>query len=587
MSIKIVSFRFQGILIGCLTTILIIGLLVLLIIYLKIRFTERKYHQDYLYANRIIPQEIIKEKIYSTLFLPIRSYVNYLQMCFASNHFTSNKTNYYFNEQISEQFKSLLENNDPLIECLFKHSIATKNEKILNNLILIQRYNLKKLFQFDYHPLIYLNTCILTSYEFFTTNHLHSLFSQLYSQLKSKISSGPIDAIESRMSYYSLNVNTIIHEHSVLFKTIQLLVHIDSNNPHCHEVLINLSCLTCDTISQVKQKLLIQLNLSKKIPLEECSLYLITNSSCSSSSSTASSSVPLIRKSMLTQALFNRTIKYSTTTINDSYRESNQILLNDIDNTNEQINRWFKLNTLQHYGILTDGYEMKMIIPNLSHTLPSSCQYCSPLSSLFNYLPLSISNENPRSEYIHLFNHTYEEIEKKIPSETYRLYETKSAIQSILIQLIENLFNTPIHDETYLSELIKDYRQIFHMFYGHFLPLILRNLHCLLDISVEKHVSSSLDILAMIFQIGCCQSNAEECSLCTELCQNELIDSNIQNCTLVFTEEIQRVRVFYSNLERRLRNETLVSVYSSTNTVSELSRETICDVSIFELCLGC
>ena len=567
---------FPGVLIGCLTTILIVGLLVLLIICVKIRSTEQKYHQDYLYANRIIPQEIIKEKIYSTLFLPIRSYVNYLQVCFASNHFTLDKTNSsHFNEQFYEQFKCLLDKHDPLIDCLIKHSIATTNDRILNHLILIHRYNLKKLFQFDRQHLIYLNTCILTSYEFFSSNHLHSLFSQLYSQLKSKISSGPIDAIDSRMSYYSLNIQTIIHDHSVLFKTIQLLVHIDSNNPHCHEVLINLSCLTCDTISQVKQKLLSQMNFSKKIPLEECSLYLITNSSCSSSSSTASSSVPLIRKSMLTHVLFNRTMKYSTTTINDPYRETNHLLLNDIDNTNEQINRWFKFNTLQHYGILTDGYEMKMIIPNLSHTLQSSsCQYCSPSLSLFNYLPSSPSNENPRSEYIHLLNHTYEEIEKKIPSETYRLFETKSAIHSVFIQLIEVLFNNPLHDETYLSELIKEYRQIFHMFYGHFIPFILRNLHCLLDISMEKYVNSSLEILAMIFQIGCCQpTNEQECSLCIEFYQNEKIDSNIQNCTLVFTEEIQRVRVFYSNLERGLRNQTLVSVYSSTNTVSRLSRD--------------
>lgn len=482
-------------------------------------------------------------------------------MLFASNHFTSNE----INSPLNEQFAHVLEKNDQLMDCLMKHSIATNNEKILNNLILIQRYDLKKLFPYDHH-LIYFTTCILTSYDFFSSNHLHSLFSQLYSQLKSKILSGPIDAIESNMSFYSLNVNTIIHEHSVAFKPIQLIVHIDSNHSYSHDLLINLSCLTSDTISQVKQKLLLQLNLTKKISTDQCSLYLLTHSSCSSSSSTASSSVPLIRKSLLTQALFNRTIKYSTTTINDPYRESNHLLLTDIDNTNEQINQWKKLNTLQHYGIVTDGFEVKIVLPNLNPTLQSSCQYCSPIP-LFNYLPLSTSNDNHRSDYIHLLNHTYEEIERKVPSETYRLFETKAAIQSILMKLIENLFTNPIHDETYLSELIKEYRQIFHMFYGHFIPFILRNLHCLFDISMEKSLNGSLEIVAMIFHIACCQPMQQECSLCNELFQNENTDSKIQNCSTIFTEEIQRVRVFYSNLERCLKNETLISVYSSTTTV--------------------
>jgi hypothetical protein len=169
------------------------------------------------------------------------------------------------------------------------------------------------------------------------------------------------------MSYYSLNMNTILHDQSIVFKTIQLIVHIDLNNQNSNDLLLNITCLTCDTISQVKQKILCQLNSFNQISINDCKLYLLTNQSCSSSSSsssTASSSVPLIRKSLLTQVVFNRAIKYSTTTINDSYHDQNFLLLNDIDNTNEQLNSCKKLNTLQHYGIITDGYEVKMILSN-------------------------------------------------------------------------------------------------------------------------------------------------------------------------------------------------------------------------------
>ncbi|CAF4564877.1 unnamed protein product, partial [Rotaria sp. Silwood2] len=198
-------------------------------------------------------------------------------------------------------------------------------------------------------------------------NQIDLLLSNLYSQLKFKIHSGPIDAIEQTISYYSLNIDTILHEHSIRFKTIQLIVHIDLNDNNSNDLLFNIACLTCDTISQVKQKILHQFNSLHRISINECKLYLLTKHSCStsssssSSSSTASSSVPLTRKSMLTKVFYNRTINYSTAIINDSYRDSHILLLNDIDNTNEQVHNGKKLNTLQHYGIITDGYEVKLV----------------------------------------------------------------------------------------------------------------------------------------------------------------------------------------------------------------------------------
>jgi hypothetical protein len=119
------------------------------------------------------------------------------------------------------------------------------------------------------------------------------------------------------------------------------------------------------------------------ISIKQCQLYLLTNiklnnNSCStsscSSSTTSSSNVPLAKKSLLTQFFSNRSIKYSTTTtttttLNDSYKDSIKLLLNDIDNTNEQINHCKKLNTLQHYGILNDGYEFKIILPKINQQI--------------------------------------------------------------------------------------------------------------------------------------------------------------------------------------------------------------------------
>jgi hypothetical protein len=218
----------------------------------------------------------------------------------------------------------------------------------------------------------------------------------------------------------------------------------------------------------------------------------------------------------------------------------------------------------------------------LGGTLRSSCHYCSISTAtdkiIFNYLtslspsgfnPISF-NEDDRSRYIHLVNHTYEEIGDLMENnsnETYRSFETKSIIHTVLINLIEILFTNLIHSDTYLCELIEQYSQFFHVFYAHFIPFIFQNFNCLFDISIDKSLNSSLDILAMIFQIACCQQNVRECSLCIELLNNKNANSNIQNCTILFAEEIQRVRLYYSNLEQCLHNQKLLSEYSSTTIV--------------------
>jgi len=177
----------------------------------------------------------------------------------------------------------------------------------------------------------------------------------------------------------------------------------------------------------------------------------------------------------------------------------------------------------------------------LVKTLPRNhfdCQQCSiDPEKIFNYLtclPLSsnpigsLSDENDRTRYFHLLNHTYEEIGEcghllmnNNHSETYRLFETKSLIHSILINLIETLFTNFLHSDTYLSELIEQYSRFLHIFYGHFIQFILQNLYCLFDIKIDKCLNSSFDILATIFQIACsCQSNEQDCLLCIELIHN-------------------------------------------------------------------
>lgn len=406
----------KGIVSGCLLTILTVVLIILIIVCLRIRCAQLKSRRRFLYNSGLTNLDTDKDsyqtKVYQKMqtqdfftTIPIRSYLSYLQICYYSylgNSLVSSSYDVPKTDMI-EQFKYLIENNDEFIQGFSRILIENCNKKLLTNLLFTQRYHLKKFLHLN-NDYISFNICILTAYDGFLQNDLLSLIFQLYFQLKSKIYSGPIDAIEQTCSYYSLNNQTILHDQSILFNSIQLVIHTDLNQTNNSEDLfiLNLHCLTCDTISQVKEKILQKLFLYKKfdssISISQCQLYLLTNmkpnaNSCStsscSSSTTSSSNVPLAKKSLLTQFFSHRSNKYSTTTttIIDSYKDSICLGLNDIDNTNEQMNHAKKLNTLQHYGIITDGYELKMI-------LPKQVNYMNQTTNLSSFPSKLLANKN-------------------------------------------------------------------------------------------------------------------------------------------------------------------------------------------------
>ena len=552
--------------------------------------------------------------------MPVRSHVDYLQLCYfvhlrdhrapLTDAATVNR-----NPKIVERFQLLIETNDPFVRCLFNSLIKSDSHSLVSNLMLTQRFRLSNLLQVN-HDVILFHICILTSHHAFLIHRIPALLAQLYSHLKSQIHQGPVDALDPRYSFYSLNYNKLLHEHSLAFKAVHLTVHLDSNE-NLPLRLLHVTCLTCDTISQVKGKVLHQFQVFPPYSTHECELYLIINQSCSSSSSSASSSVPLTRKALLTEVSSHRTMKYSTTIANN---DANYLLLNDVDTTSEQISNAIKLNTLKHYGILADGYELRMVLlrrrinsmqnitkdPRRSSrigqsldddrlllgqavphsTLRSSCHHCSAAAcrktNVFKHLPpsplsspMTFPFTSPdRTRSTHLLNDLYEEIAigsdplyiDNNPGIKARLAKTKSSIDSSLIHLIDALFtNLPQSNNTYLMELIAQQPRLLHIFYAHFLPFLLRNLHCLLDVPVDRCMSSSLDVLAMIFRVACCQHEGPPCSFCQDTMTAD-VEILVQNCSLVFGKEIQRVQMKYSTtMERCAKKKEETCAYASTD----------------------
>ena len=373
LSIYFHSLLCQGILGGCLFTLLLLLLVILLVLSVQLRLKQQKRLQRYFHANGIDPQQLDKEQLFQNSSpmqritldpsaMPVRSYLDYLQLCYlvhSRNHrvSTMDAVTMNFNQKIVERFQLLIETNDIFVRCLFNSLIKSDSHSLVSNLILTQRFRLSNLLQVN-HDVILFHICILTSHQAFLIHRIPALFAQLYSHLKLQIHQGPIDALDPSYTFYSLNYNKLLHEHSLVFKAVHLTVHLDSNE-NLPLRLLNVTCLTCDTISQVKGKILHQFQVFPPYSTSECELYLIINQSCSSSSSSASSSVPLTRKALYTEVSSHRTMKYSTTIANN---DANYLLLNDIDTSSEQISDAIKLNTLKHYGILADGYELRMVL---------------------------------------------------------------------------------------------------------------------------------------------------------------------------------------------------------------------------------
>ncbi|CAF1028809.1 unnamed protein product, partial [Didymodactylos carnosus] len=692
-----------GVVSGCLLTILIVVIIILIFICLKMRYEQHKHQCIYndnsnkknkksyieyrkggtnlIYQQVPLKQSNVIEPIYSQTMspivslLPIRSYISYLQTYFVRKHQLLNKP--YFSssydtpkhliysptDDLIENFQLFLKNEQFLLSILHILSDDDIGDKLLSIIVLTQSENiqqfLKIILTFENEKKrhnLYYDIYALISYDYLKS-YVANIYYQLYTILKSKMNSGPCDSIEN-LSYYTLNDRTLLKDTTIPFKHVQLCVHIELTDDKSYD-FIRIQCITCDTITQVKQKLIDEifqcLPYSKRPNYNNFDLILLTTklttntSSCSSSSSCSStnSSLPLTRKAtnVTKNFWFSRTITIPPKNDQHHHHHHHQqqqqhqqqqefIVLNDIDNTSETSGHMKKLNTLQHYGIVQDGYELKFqLIKNNDHTLSkydkhdtrmlknefidtkipsplitrtiksltnnhqspnitanrlsSPCRYCSHTLSLnnekkefsFNSFSLtSTSTEQENTRLFHLSNHTYEEIHDSRDlmlrnSDTCRLYETKLLINVHLLTLIENIFVNS--DEFILKYFIGDESfiyEFFHLFYAHFIPFIIHSLNCLLDLQPNPCLESSFEIISILIQLGCYPTEGHFfCSLC-ENTSNDDTNMNIQNCTLLFTDEIERIRLLYTNSQRRLINKLRMKHsnpdYFTTNKMS-------------------
>ncbi|KTG36313.1 hypothetical protein cypCar_00010532 [Cyprinus carpio] len=273
----------------------------------------------------------------------------------------------------------------------------------------------------------------------------------LYCAIKQQMEKGPIDTITGE-ARYSLSEDKLIRQ-QIDYKTLTLHC-INPENENAAEVTVK--CLNCDTITQVKEKLL--------------------------------------------DAVFKGTPYSQRPKVGDMDLEWRQgrmarIILQDEDVTTKIDNDWKRLNTLAHYQV-TDGSAIALVAKqNSAYNISNSSTFTKSLSRYESMLRTASSPDSLRSrtpmitpdlesgtKLWHLVkNHDHPDQREgdrgsKMVSEIYltRLLATKGTLQKFVDDLFETIFSTAHR--------------------GSALPLAIKYMFDFLDEQADRHMISDPDV---------------------------------------------------------------------------------------------
>ncbi|KAJ8257312.1 hypothetical protein GJAV_G00184240 [Gymnothorax javanicus] len=324
----------------------------------------------------------------------------------------------------------------------------------------------------------------------------------LYCALKQQMEKGPIDAITGE-ARYSLSEDKLIRQ-QIDYKTLTLHC-VNPENESMPEVTVK--GLNCDTITQVKEKLLDAVH--KGSPYSQ---------------------------------------RPKAVDMDLEWRQDRivRIILQDEDVTTKIDNDWKRLNTLAHYQV-TDGSVVALVPKqNSAYNISNSCTFTKSLSRYESMLRTASSPESLRSrtpmitpdlesgtKLWHLVkNHDHSDQREadrgnKMVSEIYltRLLATKGTLQKFVDDLFETIFSTA-HRGSALPLAIKymfdfldeqaDKHQITdpdvrHTWKSNCLPLrfwvnVIKNPQFVFDIHKNSITDACLSVVAQTFMDSCSTS---------------------------------------------------------------------------------
>ncbi|KAI2649564.1 Plexin-A1 [Labeo rohita] len=299
----------------------------------------------------------------------------------------------------------------------------------------------------------------------------------LYCAIKQQMEKGPIDAITGE-ARYSLSEDKLIRQ-QIDYKTLTLHC-VNPENENGPEVTVK--CLNCDTITQVKEKLLdASLFRNKKLRL-----LFATSAKQTSREVVYWNSLLLEKATSLCTGRFGQGLRKGRLA---------RIILQDEDVTTKIDNDWKRLNTLAHYQV-TDGSVIALVPKqNSAYNISNSSTFTKSLSRYESMLRTASSPDSLRSrtpmitpdlesgtKLWHLVkNHDHADQREgdrgsKMVSEIYltRLLATKGTLQKFVDDLFETIFSTAHR--------------------GSALPLAIKYMFDFLDEQADKHQITDSDV---------------------------------------------------------------------------------------------
>ncbi|KAM4610656.1 plexin-A1-like [Polymixia lowei] len=324
----------------------------------------------------------------------------------------------------------------------------------------------------------------------------------LYCAMKQQMEKGPIDAITGE-ARYSLSEDKLIRQ-QIDYKTLTLHC-VNPENENGPEVTVK--CLNCDTITQVKEKLL---------------------------------------DAVYKGSPYSQRPKASDMDLEWRQGRMARIILQDEDVTTKIDNDWKRLNTLAHYQV-TDGSVIALVPKqNSAYNISNSSTFTKSLSRYESMLRTASSPDSLRSrtpmitpdlesgtKLWHLVkNHDHSDQREgdrgsKMVSEIYltRLLATKGTLQKFVDDLFETIFSTahrgsalPLAikymfdflDEQADKHSITDY-DVRHTWKSNCLPLrfwvnVIKNPQFVFDIHKNSITDACLSVVAQTFMDSCSTS---------------------------------------------------------------------------------
>ncbi|XP_061657448.1 plexin-A1-like isoform X3 [Syngnathoides biaculeatus] len=324
----------------------------------------------------------------------------------------------------------------------------------------------------------------------------------LHCAIKQQMEKGPIDAITGE-ARYSLSEDKLIRQ-QIDYKTLTLHC-VNPENENASEVTVK--CLNCDTVTQVKEKLLDAVYKGSPYSLRP---------------------------------------KASDMDLEWRQGRMARIILQDEDVTTKIDNDWKRLNTLAHYQV-TDGSVIALVPKqNSAYNISNSSTFTKSLSRYESMLRTASSPDSLRSrtpmitpdlesgtKLWHLVkNHDHSDQREgdrgsKMVSEIYltRLLATKGTLQKFVDDLFETIFSTahrgsalPLAikymfdflDEQADKHSITDY-DVRHTWKSNCLPLrfwvnVIKNPQFVFDIQKNSITDACLSVVAQTFMDSCSTS---------------------------------------------------------------------------------